>query len=934
MNRSFGSQGQAGAAPAYVEIESAHGQVRRCELVKDFVTIGRSPQTDISIDDEEVSRVHASIERTDRGRWSISDLGSTNGIRFGDGCVRSHVLRQGDRIRMGRAWMTFHDPTGASDAPRDEADRAPTSEETIGRGDVGRRSDAFIQGADEGEASRTVATGGGTSRRRALCEVTALTSASHAGELAPSSDLDGGYVGREDEEARDVAPALQLGTVWRFKWTILAVFILVAAGGVLAVRFLLVPEYRAMAQVRVRPIIPRLVFPTEDNGLIPLYTSYLNTQVSVMRSPTILERVLDQPEVRETGAYRRTLAAPGGSPAEFMAMLHDQLEIKPQRQTEVIELAISARDARDAAVLVNAILDQYLKYVHETSEQIDDFVYRKLSEEATSLRGEIEGREQVADRLRKELGTGSPEDLVAQKRVRLDEMQARLAALQKDILISQWRRSQLPAAVSRPSEAGGGADRPSRNPSAYRMDPEWQMAQAEILQVKREIAGERLRLGERHPQMTRLRERLKFAEDLLAKREAAMDEHPVEVSPTGPIVPGQVVGRTDEPQSLEQRIGLLKYEEQLDLKEIEQERRDLTRVFEGARTLSKENEAVERARELYKAVRSRLDQKMIERNVPGSIDVLARASVPLRPDRDRRMKLTIVVLLGALGIGFVVAFLRARASTALHDVRDIPRLARVPFLGHLPWVGPRDLASAKPADDLVESVRLLRTILLQRLPRSKGSVIQITGAGPMCGKTTVSELLGRGLAQCGKEILLVDTDFRKPSLTEHFGLENRPGLVASLCQETSDPGIVATETPGLSVLPAGVFPESIDREVLANGAFASRLGRWRKDYDVILLDSAPVLPVADASILARHADGTIMVVREGHCHREEVSEAFHDLVSSGGHLLGTIFVTTRRRGRYASRYYDRYYRGSGGDHGSRAQREPRGADPQAGAWNA
>ena len=85
-----------------------------------------------------------------------------------------------------------------------------------------------------------------------------------------------------------------LERVLRFKWTIVLAFVLVAAPAVTAIWMFTVPKYTAKGEIRVRPIIPQLVFRTEDNGAIPFYQSYLNTQVAVMRSPAVLDKVLDQ----------------------------------------------------------------------------------------------------------------------------------------------------------------------------------------------------------------------------------------------------------------------------------------------------------------------------------------------------------------------------------------------------------------------------------------------------------------------------------------------------------------------------------------------------------------------------------------------------------------------------------------------------------------
>jgi len=99
--------------------------------------------------------------------------------------------------------------------------------------------------------------------------------------------------------------AFSLSFLWRFKKTVILAFFLISSLSITLIWALTIPEYRVEAQVRVRPLIPRLVFQTEDNGQIPFYQSYLNTQVSVMLSPTVIQRALDQADVQKSQWYRK-----------------------------------------------------------------------------------------------------------------------------------------------------------------------------------------------------------------------------------------------------------------------------------------------------------------------------------------------------------------------------------------------------------------------------------------------------------------------------------------------------------------------------------------------------------------------------------------------------------------------------------------------------
>ncbi|MBN1343897.1 MAG: polysaccharide biosynthesis tyrosine autokinase [Phycisphaerae bacterium] len=696
-------------------------------------------------------------------------------------------------------------------------------------------------------------------------------------------------------------------SIWhllRYKWTILGVCLPVAAVSAAATWLLIVPQYKASAEIRVRPIIPRLVFKTEDNGLIPLYQSYLNTQVSVIRSPTVFQRVLEQPEVQGTAWYKQPQPTIGPQ-LTTMERLRNGLSVKPRARTEVIDVSMTADRANDAAVIVNAVLDEYVKYVRETAEQDDDLLYRKLTEEHNTLRDQIEGRERIVERLRKELGTSEPEKLVSQKRMRLDEIEAQIKVLDREMGTLRWQEGQLEAAMKEQASSSTtqAATQPA-NSTHFESDPEWRRLAAAIKSAEHQVKVSSDRLGSAHPRMIELTRNVELAKELLAEREAQLRaQAETQGGWTVPVAGGER-SIAQELEAVRRRIGALQHDYDLVQRDLKLERENFTKTFETTQVFAKETEDIQHRQGLYETVRDRLAQKQMERNVPGSITILATAFPPSEPYNDRRVLLTIGSVFLGLCAGLGLALIRTTTSQSIHELQDVPRTVSAPFLGQLPLIRDRQLEDPEELVVQGEYLRMARTALLQRLDGKHGNTILVTSSDPGSGKTTVSTLLAESLAQCGKKVLLVDADLRKPSVSERLGIRLSPGLIETLKGEISDAeAIVRTDTERLSVIPAGQGWHGNEPELLANGALATCLERWRKDYDIVLLDSSPVLPVADARILARHTDGTIMVVREGHCRRADVVDALAHLVTAGARLMGTIFIGSLRRGGYKSSYY-------------------------------
>jgi capsular exopolysaccharide synthesis family protein len=725
--------------------------------------------------------------------------------------------------------------------------------------------------------------------------------------LAASTPLLPGHPWGLDQHTQAAPSTADLiKSILRFKWTLLLVFILVSAAMIAIIWTQMVPKYQARAEVRVRPIIPRLVFRTDDNGMIPLYDSFVNTQVSIIRSLTVLQRVLDQKEIQETQWYKNPsksfVQGLRGNTYPPMERIRDDLSVQPRPRTEIIDVSFIDLNTKDAKLIVDAVLDQYIKYIREKSDATEDELYRQLVDQYKSLENDIQGREKVCAELHKALGTEIPQELVSSKRVRLDEKRARLSELQNNITILEWETKQTVSDDSNDIVAASSGVDP--NQPKYYEDAEWRKLDLDMRTIQHQIANN-VR-GPNHPDMILAQKDTEFAEELLRLREVQLDEQwrnqpknmaGVPITSTGTGGPDYRGGLI----SLEHQLTRSKNEEQLLRAELEKQEAEFKGLFQSAQLLDKENIALKNKRELFDAVRQRLEQKNIERNVPGSIEVLMHAYSPSRPYNDRRIVFTAMALFMGLGVGGGAAFLRASRNQTIYAPKDMPQPMQVPLLGHIPAIRTRKPLGISLWDEigknqflLIESIRVLRTVLLSRLDGQGSSTVLITSAMAGTGKSSFTMVLGKSIAQAGKKVLMIDADLQKKTLSKWFDLFDKPGFMDSLSSRSIDKQhIFATETFGLNIMPAGTrVDNSVVFEEIANGAFKICMEQISKEhnFDIILLDSSPILPVADATILASQVDGTIMVEREHLSRRASVANALARLGSSGGRLLGTVFI--------------------------------------------
>jgi succinoglycan biosynthesis transport protein ExoP len=702
----------------------------------------------------------------------------------------------------------------------------------------------------------------------------------------------------------------------RFKWTILVVFVIIAVPAVAAIWTLLVPRYQAQAEVRVRPIIPYLVFRTEDSGMIPLYDSFVNTQVSIIRSTIVLQRVLDQPEIQETQWYKEPsksiISKLFGTKVTPLERLRNDLSARPRPRTEIIDVSFITYNVKEAQLITNTVLDHYIKYIQEMSDTTQDNLYRQLVDQYKDLEKEISGQETIAAKLRRTLGTGAPDELISGMRVRLDETQARLGQVRQDIALLEWEMQQAAANDGNDVQTAA-TDRIQSQPKYYE-DQEWRRLDANVRMIRHKI--DTSLLTPNHRDAVQAQKELEFAEEQLQQREKQLDEqwrdrlnNPAASSLTIAGVSG--LSYEEGLIYLEHQLARSKREEQLLADELKKQQAEFAGLFESAQLLERENTALQHTRELFSVVRQRRDQKTMERNVPGSIEILTRARAFTQPYNDRRVVFTAMVLVMALGAGCGLAYLRANRTQAIYTPKDMPHQMQVPFLGYIPatfGVGsPYDQTNAAT----IESIRVVRTALLSRLNGQDSTSVLITSAAEGTGKSTFTMLLGESLARSGKKVLLIDADFRKMTLTKHFKLSGHPGFIQSLSSRSQEQyHIFKTEQiPGLSFMPAGKHGNySPAFEETANGDFKIHIDKLRNQFDFILLDSPPVLPVADAVILSNQVDGVIIVERELISRRTDVINALARLSSAGGRLLGTVFIGSDQLGKSG---YVHYYSKTG-----------------------
>jgi capsular exopolysaccharide synthesis family protein len=259
---------------------------------------------------------------------------------------------------------------------------------------------------------------------------------------------------------------------------------------------------------------------------------------------------------------------------------------------------------------------------------------------------------------------------------------------------------------------------------------------------------------------------------------------------------------------------------------------------------------------------------------------------PVSPRPVRNLGLA--VLLGLL-VGAVIAVLREVTDNTVKSGEALQKLVGAPVLAMVP----NDSAASKSPlvtgganrSARAEALRKLRTNLQFVDVDRPVRVIVVTSAMPSEGKSSTATNLAIVFAEAGQRVLLIDADLRRPKVAEYFGIEGAVGLTNLLAGQAQPDDVIQRWSSGLWVLPSGFLPPN-PSELLASQHMANLLHSFRQSFDIVVIDSPPLLPVTDGAVLAKGADGAVLVVRAAKTSTAQIAGALQALDTVNARLLG------------------------------------------------
>ncbi|MFV0451001.1 MAG: polysaccharide biosynthesis tyrosine autokinase [Propioniciclava sp.] len=287
---------------------------------------------------------------------------------------------------------------------------------------------------------------------------------------------------------------------------------------------------------------------------------------------------------------------------------------------------------------------------------------------------------------------------------------------------------------------------------------------------------------------------------------------------------------------------------------------------------------------------------------PGSTETVAAkitkpAGLPGAPSSPNLFRgLPVILLIGA-AVALGQAFLRAALDNSVERAEDVARATKHPVIGEIPY----DRSGAAHANSGGRSVqafalrseayRRLRTNLQFLMLTSDSHTVVVTSSIPGEGKTETSAHMAETMAETGSRVLLVDCDLRRPQVAKHYDLDNAVGLTSALLHGTPVADLVQN-VDGLDVLTSGPVPPN-PSELLGSVAMKQILATASKDYDLIMLDTPPLLPVTDGTILAQQAGGAMVIADVSRVKRGQLKQAMGSLDAVDAPVFGVVLNKLR-----------------------------------------
>lgn len=670
--------------------------------------------------------------------------------------------------------------------------------------------------------------------------------------------------------------------------------------GVVAWRLVPLPRYTATAVIEVKSQKPVLLADaTIDRTDFRVFQS---NQLAMVQSALVLSAALARPGVADLPTIR-TLA----DPEEW---LEGQLVAEYQTGSELMRLSLAGERPHDLSVLINAIADTYLDEVlskDHTDRSASSSKLKILLDEYTE---KLSRRRSELRKLAESVGSDNKDTLALKQQFAVQQLATEKAELQK--CQTDLKRSTAELEVYR---AGKNDDAPR---------PLDELVIVEMMSSDPQLERFRTQADDLDTRIKRTRRLVRSnldpaVRDLQLKRVAVQEAHDVRQAELRPRVERELRAQLGEPHAdklgdLENQVKILTQYEAMLRQGVDRLDREAQSFNHQTIDLQWMKDEITQWEETAKQLGKQYQALNIELKAPQRGRLISRAENPRIESSKKRLAAIGMVALAVFGCTVLGVSWREYRFRRVDSPDEVVEGLGVRLMGTLPALpnhGRRG-ATAIPngsANDparfqslLIESVDAARAVLLRDCRIEDFRAVMITSALKGEGKSSLASHLAISVARTGRRTLLIDFDLRAPSVHRLFDVALSPGVSELLRGEVDVEEAVLAVTPDLDVVAAGSCDARALR-ALGQEALPDLIARLKARYDFVVIDSAPLLPVADSLHLSQHADAAVLSVYREVSRLPAVFAGYERLRALGVRVLGVVVTgVTVEHGGYIDEY--------------------------------
>ncbi len=566
----------------------------------------------------------------------------------------------------------------------------------------------------------------------------------------------------------------------------------------------------------------------------------------------------------------------------------EQLAVTVKGQSRVIVIYFTSEDPAKAARIADSVADAYIVEQLEAKFEATQRANKWLAGKLQDLRKQVAQSDGAVEEFRRRAGLLQSKDgtLISQQ---VADLNTQLIVARSERAAAEARLDQVKQMIRAAGSAQAAAD--------VLGSPTIQELSKQEAEVKRKIAELSQEMGGRHPRLISARAEL---QDLQAKITTEVGKVVQKLENEAGVARAREATLMRSAQQLEGRLG------QANASEVQL--RALEREADANKAL------LQQFLSRFEEITAQSDMLAQQTNTR----VLSKAVVPEHPSSPKKIQILALVFVASSVLAAAVILLVENLDRGFRSGEQIEQSTGARSLGLVPMFkgtkksgGPQGFLVANPSSMLGESVRSIYTSLLISGNRKPPRTVLVTSSQPKEGKTTLAVCLARICAISGKQAVVVDTDLRKPSVHRALGVPQAPGLADYWRGEaTLEEVLHHDEATGAWVVPCGrlgIDPAKVLGSPQTRELLAALAGR----FDLVVIDSPPVMAVSDARLLAPEADASVFAVRWGRTPREIVHQGLKDLVDTGAQVGGVVLtlVDPKKHARYGFGDSGYYYKG-------------------------